>query len=145
MPYTNADVTAGSATGGRIKVLILAPPKAGKTVLAVKTSPGPVFVVNADPGGLTSAVGLGAKFEAEDVFDYATLSKTLNYLKGKKSTYKTIVIDTLTLLSQSLEAEGVGIVGVVPRVEGSAPRNRRPDHRPSVSRHSDGARHRNEC
>ena len=105
MPYTNSDINTGNATGGKIKVLLLGPPKAGKTIASVKTSPGPVFVVNADPGGLASAAGMGAKFDAEDCFDYQTLTRTVTLLKKDHKKYRTVVVDTLTLLSQHLEVE----------------------------------------
>lgn len=109
MPYTSSDVLSGNAHGGKIKVLLMGVPKGGKSCAAVLTSPSPVFVVNADPGGLAPPASLGAKFDAEDCFDWSTLQKTVNQLKkdtlGSKPRYRTVVVDTLTLLSQHLESE----------------------------------------
>lgn len=103
MPYTGADVRARDMIG---RILLCAPPKAGKTMCAVGTSPGPVFVFNSDgKGGLDPVALRGIDFEAEDVISMATFERAYNYVRANSSRISTVVFDNLTTFVAMLEAE----------------------------------------
>jgi hypothetical protein len=105
--YTHANMEASGKS--LLRVLLMGPKGSGKTCAAVGTAPGPVFVVNADPGGLHSVAKRGGKFTAEDINSFASWRSTVDMLvkscKGQRPAYKTVVIDTLSLLSQILVEE----------------------------------------
>lgn len=97
-----------------LKVLLESPPKAGKTVCAIGTTPKPVFVLNADPGGLISAKRHGLKFKGVNIIDergashYAALVKGMKELRAElqsKTPPATVVIDTASMFALYLEAE----------------------------------------
>jgi hypothetical protein len=110
MPQSEKDLQAGNEFFG---LLQMGPPKAGKTVASVKDSPGPVYVLNADPKGLTSMRGFNTKFTFDDVFSTAAFDKALAYLKTELSRPtnpklpkpKTIVLDTVSLYAQTVVTE----------------------------------------
>lgn len=104
MPYTQTDIIAGSKSG-HVKVMLGGPPKGGKTTTVLKTSPTPIYVVNADPGGLTGAAREGAVFDFDDVFTFNALKSSLAYLRKEHAKYKTVVIDSFTWLAKNLENE----------------------------------------
>lgn len=110
MPTSKDLIKSGGL--GRFKVLLMAPPKSGKTCTALLTSPKPVYVMNCDSdGALLPAANLGADFDYDDVFDFATLKEVVASFRSDRKRakhtfpYKTMVIDTVSLLSQHLEAE----------------------------------------
>ena len=97
-----------------LKVLLESPPKAGKTCCAIGTSPKPVFVLNADPGGLISAQRRGLKFKGANIIDekggshHAALVKGVKELRQEllsKTPPRTVVIDTISMFALYLEAE----------------------------------------
>ncbi len=86
------------------RVLLLGPPKAGKTTSLLLTSPKPLLL-NADLGAASKgARNLGAKFLTIDVPNSAALTKgiaTAGKLVGSGDV-RTVILDTITLLSENL-------------------------------------------
>lgn len=100
--YNEADVH--SDAWGR--VLILGDAKAGKTTCVALTAPRPILFINCDgdKSALTGAAHLGARFRAVDVIDERTWSRAIDFAldEAKHERVATIVVDTLTLLADSL-------------------------------------------
>jgi hypothetical protein len=89
-----------------LRVLLCSPPKAGKTVAAVMTSPQPVFVFNTDgEGGLDPVVGLGGKFTAENVTSVASFDRAMAWLKAHLREFETVVLDNITGFATFVEME----------------------------------------
>lgn len=105
MPYTEKDVAAGVGGGSKMKVLLVGPPKSGKTSCACLTLPQPLYVISCDPGGLISPFKLGAKFTYDEVYTLAQLKAAVSHAVANKAKYKSILLDTVTILSQSIESE----------------------------------------
>lgn len=90
------------AETGYARILITAPPKAGKTVSVVSSAPGPVVVLNCDGGeALVPARRHGGKFRAVDIdsartWDLATKAVVKMAEAGE---CRTCVVDTITLLA----------------------------------------------
>lgn len=105
MPFkTEKDIESS----GNANILFMAPAKSGKTCTAVLTAPRPIFILNSDPDGLVGPRKLGAKFEYEDCYDYASLKKHWESLKketGGKNGIRTVIIDSFTFLARALLAE----------------------------------------
>ncbi len=96
MPYTARDVRGRTRI---MRVLLCAPPKAGKTTVSVLSAPGPVFVFNTDGKGALDACAYldpNTDFEAEDIAVPTDVEKGFLYLKADKSKFKTVVFDNLT-------------------------------------------------
>jgi hypothetical protein len=102
------DILAGNAAG-KAKILLMGASKSGKSVAAVSSSPGPVFVINAEPGGLASVAGLGAKFSYEEVWDWESWQSVYKELKkdveASKPKYRTVVLDSITRLGWLFQVE----------------------------------------
>jgi AAA domain-containing protein len=89
------------------RVLLLGPPKGGKTTCILTTAPRP-FVINCDGRGATKgARNLGAKFKGVDVDDSASWRQAckLALELAEKGEIRTIVVDTVSLLSDVLTDE----------------------------------------
>ncbi len=86
------------------RVLLLGPPKAGKTTSLLLTSPKPLLL-NADLGAASKgARNLGAKFLSLDVNNSAALTKGVQTAEKlvKSGDARTVILDTITLLSENL-------------------------------------------
>lgn len=109
MPYSEKDIASGEHSESRLRLLIFGIPKGGKSTSVAKTSPGPIYIINAEKGGLGPAQRLGAKFEFDYCFKYADAKKIVDYLEnkcsGSKSLYRTVVIDSITIIAQNLMGE----------------------------------------
>lgn len=113
MPYSAKDIRARERI---LQVLLLAPPKSGKTVCSVLTLPPPVFVLNTDgPGALDYCAAECAdddeRFAAEDVSGTPGYERGLAYLKANKSKFNSVVVDNVTFLVESLYKEVRAEVG----------------------------------
>ena len=105
MPYSSADVRARERI---LRALLIAPPKSGKTVAAVGTAPGPVFVLNTDgKGALDPVVYLHPHvvFEVEDITSSKSFDAALVYFKANANKFKTIVLDNITFFGDSIFSE----------------------------------------
>lgn len=94
-----------------VKVLVMAPPKSGKTVAVICSAPPPIFVLNADPGGLVSAKRHGGRFTYEDVFSVSDFKRALIHIDKVMQSdrpYRTIIVDTATILAENIESELAG-------------------------------------
>lgn len=111
MPYSASDVRERDFL---LRMLLCAPPKAGKTTTAVLTSPGPVYIFNADGKGALDPVALlGGEFLADDITSMKSYDKALAWLKANlvEKEIKTVVFDNITtfgdILEQELKKEGI--------------------------------------
>lgn len=103
MPYTSADVRGRTRI---LRLLLGGPPKAGKTVAAVLTSPQPVFVFNTDgKGALDPVTALGGDFTAADVKDVASYKREMSWFRGHSKEFATVVFDNITMFSAFVEAD----------------------------------------
>lgn len=107
MPYTAADIRARQFV---LRMLLVAPPKAGKSTCAVGTCPKPCFVLNTDGiGSLDYAVLAGlvkdSEMDVEDISSTRRFEKAIAYLKTNRSKYKTIILDNLTFLADMITRE----------------------------------------
>lgn len=95
--YTEED----DADDAYARILITGPPKVGKTVSVVTTSPQPVVVLNCDgKGALAPARRFGGKFYARDITcakDWDKATREIQKL-AKTGDVRTCVVDTLTAL-----------------------------------------------
>lgn len=110
MPYAAADVLRREKI---LQVLLVAPPKAGKTSVAVLTAPKPVFVFNTDGPGALDYVATSPKadFEAEDVHSRADFDRGWTYLKANHDKFQTVVFDNITFFNEMLIREVTKEVG----------------------------------
>jgi hypothetical protein len=105
MPYSAADVRAREIFA---RMLIVGPPKSGKTHAAVLTSPGLSYVINSDGVGALDPVVLhGGEFEADDVRTYAQWLASISHLKANPTRYKTVIVDNWSSLSVHLLEEAM--------------------------------------
>jgi len=91
------------------RVLLLGPPKCGKTVACSTTSPRPVDVINCDGKYAIAPVPLYGKFESGD---FEAMNVRCNaewqaacreeHARACKGEVRTIVVDSLTLLADSI-------------------------------------------
>lgn len=103
MPYSAADVRSRNFM---LRMLLVAPPKAGKTTTAATTSPGPVFIFNTDgQGALDPVVQRGGEFVAEDIQDTTSAKKAMFYLKQNLSKFNTIIFDNISVFAGMVETE----------------------------------------
>src|ERR1700691_532053 len=103
MPYNAADVRARPRI---LRMLLGGPPKSGKTVAAVKTAPGPVFVFNTDgKGALDPVVALGGEFTAADITDIDSYRREMSWFKIHSKEFATVVFDNITMFSGFVEAK----------------------------------------
>jgi len=113
VPYSAKDVRARERI---LNALLLGPPKSGKTVCTVLTLPSPVFVLNTDgPGALDYVASECAdddeRFAAEDVSSTAGYERGMAYLRANKAKFKSVVVDNVTFLVESLFKEVRAEVG----------------------------------
>jgi hypothetical protein len=103
MPYSVADVKARTFL---CRMLLVAPPKSGKTTCAVMTSPGPCYVLNSDGKGALDPVALmGGDFIAEDCNSIDSYDRALKWGKANKDKFATIILDNISTLSEAFEGE----------------------------------------
>lgn len=101
MPYTAADVRQRTRI---LRLLLGGPPKAGKSVAAIKTAPRPVYVFNTDGrGALDPAVALGAEFSADDIKSMEDFDRAFLWLKAHSKEFVTVVFDNLTNFGSFVE------------------------------------------
>lgn len=91
-------------------VLLLGPPKGGKSSCAVGTAPGPVYVINSDGrDGLVPVQRLypHAKFASNNVYTMADMENALTTARSlvKEGKVKTVVWDTMSNFAEGLELE----------------------------------------
>lgn len=100
--YTAKDI----ASDGYLKMLLMGPPKGGKSSTVATTAPKPIFILNGDgKDGLHYASTLpGAEFESGDVNTLDDLGRTASWLLKRVDAgeIRTVVIDTLTLLQSRI-------------------------------------------
>lgn len=98
-----------AANPGLLRLLVLGPPKVGKTTTCITTAPGPVYVINSDDSEALRSAALmpGAAFTYDNAFgdDLQAMQKAIIEASegAKAGKYRTIVWDTLTLFAQRLE------------------------------------------
>lgn len=107
MPYSVADIRSREFI---LRMLLVAPPKSGKTSAAVLTSPRPVFVFNTDGKGGLDYCALSGEIDdedliVEDAIDRQGLMRGLQYLRAHKSSIKTVVFDNISAFASKLESE----------------------------------------
>lgn len=113
MPYSAKDVRARRRIE---RILLVGPPKSGKTHCAVKTAPRP-YVFNADgKGALDGPVSHGAEFVAEDITSMKGYTRAFGYLKQNIKEFDTAVFDNVSSFSMILEEEIRGRVRDDPRI-----------------------------
>lgn len=109
MAYSAKDVLAREKI---LQVLLVAPPKSGKTGVSVLSLPGPVFIFNTDgPGALDFCAQEGADFEAEDISGHPSYARGAAYLRANKAKFRSIVFDNVTFFVESLYKEVRAAVG----------------------------------
>lgn len=87
-------------------MLLCGPPKSGKSVAAIKTSPGPVFVINTDgKGGLDPVAALGGDFIAEDVNSCESFDRAFAWLTNHLNDIETVVFDNVTGFAHYVDLE----------------------------------------
>ena len=87
-----------------LRALLIGPPKSGKTCSVLTSAPKP-FLINGDGHSATrGAINLGAKFTAVDVTSCSEWRQACqlaaDYVKEERA--RTIVVDTITLLADTL-------------------------------------------
>ena len=96
MPHTAADVRSRAFI---LSMLMVSPPKSGKTTTAVMTSPKPVYLFNCDGvGGLDGPALMGGEFDYDNITSWARFEKYLAWLKVNLKSYKTVIFDNLTTM-----------------------------------------------
>ena len=109
MPYSAADVRARPRI---LRMLLVGAAKSGKTTSAVKTCPGPVYVMNTDgKGALDPVVALGGEFTADDVTSVGSFMTALSYLRRDLKFFETVVFDNITGFSDMVLTEVRNEVG----------------------------------
>lgn len=92
-----------------LRLLVMGPPKCGKTTSIVSTAPGPVYVINCDKSksALQGAARRTKNFEWDLVRSDRDMSEALkNAREGVKSgKFKSVVLDTLSSFAATLEEE----------------------------------------
>jgi hypothetical protein len=113
MPISSANMRA--STSPFLRLLVLGPPKIGKTRTCIVTAPGPVYVINSDDtealpdgGALAPAASVPEAVFSSDVVpgtDLQAMQKALAEAKrgAKAGEYKTVVWDTITLFASRLK------------------------------------------
>jgi hypothetical protein len=92
--------------GERIRMWLMASPKAGKTTSVLTTCPGPTFVMNCDPLGSSALAGArryGAKFDWMPCLTASQFSKCMRVIRD--GDYATVVADSFNLLIKTIETE----------------------------------------
>jgi len=94
---------------GFARVLLVGPPKVGKSVAVGTTAPGPVVILNCDQGeALVPVRRHGGKFKALNIDSALTWSRATKELPAmaERGECRTCVVDTVTLLAgNTLERE----------------------------------------
>lgn len=101
--YSQADATSDAYA----RILVLGAPKIGKTTCIVKSAPKPL-IINCDGASATKgAANLGATFSAVNVGSIRSWQEACALaIKGAaEGTYSTVIVDTVTLLADTLEKE----------------------------------------
>ena len=103
-----------------LRLLVMGPPKAGKTQTCVTTCEGPVLLINCDPAGAVApavrnwkrrdgSIGAvaGDEFDIERVEDLMGMEKALSVArKGVKAgKYNTIILDPITTYAGNIEQQ----------------------------------------
>jgi hypothetical protein len=103
MPYTAQAVRERPRM---LRMLLGGAPKSGKSVAAIKTAPGPVFVFNTDgKGALDPVVALGGDFVAEDVNSCESFDRAFAWLQAHLKDFETVVFDNITGFGHYVDVE----------------------------------------
>jgi hypothetical protein len=103
MPYSSHDVRARKRLE---RILLVGPPKSGKTCCSALTAPGPKYIFNVDgKGGLDGAALQGAEFDADDITGFSSYTKAFAYLKANIKNYRTVIFDNVSTFAMVLEDE----------------------------------------
>ncbi len=89
------------------RILVLGPPKIGKTTALVETAPGPVCVINADgDSALRFPASRGARYIAFDARNAAEWTRArISVEKAVKAGAKSVILDSLSVLGMRLGNE----------------------------------------
>lgn len=90
----------------KVKCLLYGAPGVGKTYLAL-TAPGPVAVIDTEGGtafyAKRSGSGVLSKFDVLTTKTFAEVERAMAYVKANPDAYKTVVIDPVTVLYETLQ------------------------------------------
>jgi hypothetical protein len=107
MPYSVADIRARQFL---LRMLLVAPPKQGKSTCAISTCPKPCFVLNTDGKGAFDYAVLAGKvqegeMDVEDLTSVKGFKRGLAHVRANPDKYKTVVLDNLTFFAGIVEEE----------------------------------------